>query len=469
VLDDRYELISEVGSGGMSTVWTAQDMVLGRTVAIKRLHPGLAGDPEATRRFEREAQAAARLSHPGIVTVFDTGRDDDGAYIVLEYVKGRNLAQILASEGALDPAAAAEIARQTAAAVDYSHAQGVIHRDLKPSNLMIDSDGHVRVADFGIAKTLDAGHTVTDLGEMKGTISYMAPELLEGHPAGPASDIYSLAAVTYEMLTGSPPFVGENVGAIVSAIQAGVSPDLTGLATENANAIVEAMARDPSRRHDTAAEFAGALTAGATLPLAAAIADGPPGPSPASEEPTQILASTPGPPPPAGDRRWSPSWALLAVPAIAALVLLAWAMRTPAEPDDTLTAATSTTTRPSTTSTDEPVTTTTQEPSTTAISTTPEAIAAEIDAFLTGLRPPEFHPKDISDIGEELDHAMSKWEEGDGEETAKELEKAIDKVDKLPESSERDQLMELFQRLADAMGVDLDEEDRDRGDDDDDD
>jgi serine/threonine-protein kinase len=239
VLDDRYELINQVGAGGMSTVWLAHDNLLGRTVAIKRLHPNLADDPKAAARFKNEAQAAARLAHPGIITVFDTGEDSDGAYIVLEYVEGSNLAQILDAEASLDPARAANIARQAAAALDYSHAQGVIHRDIKPSNLMIDSDGKVRVADFGIAKTIDSGQTQTDLGEMKGTISYMAPELLEGHPASPASDIYSLGAVTYELLTGSPPFVGENLGATLAAIQSEAGPDFSALATENVSALID--------------------------------------------------------------------------------------------------------------------------------------------------------------------------------------------------------------------------------------
>ena len=464
MLDDRYELINEIGSGGMSTVWKAQDTVLGRAVAIKRLHPGLARDPEATRRFKNEAQAAARLSHPGIITVFDTGEDTDGPYIVLEYVEGTNLAQILDAEGPLEPARAADVARQTAAAVDYSHAQGVIHRDIKPSNLMIDSDGKVRVADFGIAKTLDAGHTATDLGEMRGTISYMAPELLAGGPASPASDIYSLAAVTYELLTGSTPFQAENVGATIAAIQSGASPDFTGMATENLSAIRRALAPDPAERQDTATEFADALTVGGTLPLAmamAAVANR----SSSSDEPTRVLAATPGPTPPPRRKGWSRNWGLMAVPALAAILLLAWAMQTPAEPKDERAAATSTTAASTTSSTAAPSTTTTTTTTTIPIAITPEGIAAEIEMSLAQLRPPDFHPKDVKDIGDKLDQVMMEWEEGDQDKVAGELKSAVEKVDKLSESSERDDLLELFDRLADAMGIDIENLDEDDDDD----
>ena len=208
MIADRYEPIEQIGTGGMATVWKAQDTLLGRLVAIKRLLPHLAGDPEAAERFKREAHAAAQLSHPGIVTVFDTGEDADSPFIVQELVDGTTLAAHVADTGPLGPQSVTDIVSQVAAALDHAHSVGVIHRDIKPANLIMAPDGRVRIADFGIAHTVDDPATITSSGELVGTITYMAPEILAGQPATPASDIYSLGAVTYEMLSGQPPVSG---------------------------------------------------------------------------------------------------------------------------------------------------------------------------------------------------------------------------------------------------------------------
>ena len=159
MIQDRYELVEQVGAGGMATVWKARDVVLGRMVAIKRLSPHLRSDRSAITAFAKEARAAARLSHSGIVTVYDTGSDDDGPYIVLELIEGKSLADRLSESGALPPAEVAAIVQQAAEALDHAHANGVIHRDVKPSNLILDDEGHVQLTDFGIARVADEATT----------------------------------------------------------------------------------------------------------------------------------------------------------------------------------------------------------------------------------------------------------------------------------------------------------------------
>ena len=171
----------------MATVWKATDTLLGREAGGERLLPHLATDRQAAERFSREAQAAARLSHPGIVTVFDTGNDENGPFIILELIEGDTLASTLAQGGAMSPADVVNVVSQVAMALDHAHAQGVIHRDIKPGNLILDSEGRVRLTDFGIAKTVDDPTTITGGGELVGTIAYMAPEILDGADATPAS------------------------------------------------------------------------------------------------------------------------------------------------------------------------------------------------------------------------------------------------------------------------------------------
>ena len=246
MIADRYQPIEQIGTGGMATVWKARDTLLGRFVAVKRLLPHLAGDPDAAERFKREAHAAARLSHPGIVTVFDTGEDADGPFIVQELVDGTTLAAHLAHTGPLGPQPVTDIVSQVAAALDHAHSVGVIHRDIKPANLIIESDGRVRIADFGIAHTVDDPATITSSGELVGTITYLAPEILAGQPATPASDIYSLGAVTYELLSGQPPYQAPTAAALLEAVRIGDVPDLRGFAPDQmAHAVAGAMARDP--------------------------------------------------------------------------------------------------------------------------------------------------------------------------------------------------------------------------------
>ena len=326
MIADRYQPIEQIGTGGMATVWKARDTLLGRFVAIKRLLPHLAGDTEAAARFKREAQAAARLSHPGIVTVFDTGEDADGPFIVQELVDGTTLAAHLAQTGAMGSQPVIDIVSQVAAALDHAHALGVIHRDIKPANLIIESDGRVRLADFGIARTVDDPATITTSGELVGTITYLAPEILAGRPATPATDIYSLGAVTFELLSGRPPYQAPTPAALLEAVRSGDVPDLRSVAPDQmSTAVSEAMAKDPVARPATAGAFAATLTGSATMVMAAAPMTPPV--SAGSEEPTVVTERKSTPPSqvvPAGAgraARWPFLLLLLAVVAVAAAAM----------------------------------------------------------------------------------------------------------------------------------------------------
>ena len=210
VVDNRYALVRVLGSGGMAKVYLAHDEVLGRDVALKMLRGAYAEDEEFVERFKREAQAAARLSHPNIVAVYDRGRADDGSYyIAMEYVPGGTLKDRIVRDGALAPGVSAGVAEQIADALSAAHEQGVIHRDIKPQNALVTRSGDVKVTDFGIARAA-ASPSVTATSVVLGTAAYMSPEQAQGKPVGPQSDLYSLGVVLYEMLTGALPFDAEN-------------------------------------------------------------------------------------------------------------------------------------------------------------------------------------------------------------------------------------------------------------------
>jgi len=259
VLGERYQLEEELGSGGMATVYRGTDRVLGRTVAVKVLAPNYARDQAFVARFRREAQAAARMNHPGVVNVYDTGSDDGTHFIVMEYVQGRTLAEILKTEGRLMPDRAAEIGEDVAAALTFAHQQGIVHRDIKPANIMITTTGDVKVMDFGIARAITSGDTLTQTATVLGTATYLSPEQAQGEPVDARSDIYSLGVVLYEMFTGQPPFAGDSA---VSVAYKHVREEPT-LPTQLDSTIpvgleavtLKALAKNPANRYQSAEEL----------------------------------------------------------------------------------------------------------------------------------------------------------------------------------------------------------------------
>src|SRR5271156_3531799 len=214
VYNGRYELSNQVARGGTAQVYLARDLLLDRPVALKVLFPELSTDATFVERFRREAQAAANLSHPNIVPVFDWGQSDSTYFIVMEYVDGEALSSIIKTQAPLEPHQAASIAADIAKALTYAHRHGVVHRDVKPGNVLIASDGQVKVTDFGIARAIGRDESVTQTGLVMGTATYFSPEQAQGLGVDGRSDVYSLGVVLYEMVTGRPPFVADTPVAI---------------------------------------------------------------------------------------------------------------------------------------------------------------------------------------------------------------------------------------------------------------
>jgi eukaryotic-like serine/threonine-protein kinase len=243
----------------MAKVFLGTDTVLGRTVAIKMLAPQFADDDGFVQRFRREAQAAASISHPHIVSVFDTGSDDGLHYIVMEYVEGKTLEEYLTGGGRIMPDRAIDIAMDVCTALEAAHAQGVIHRDIKPGNIMLNGRGEVKVTDFGIARVTTTAETVAQTAAILGTASYLSPEQAQGLPVDGRSDIYSLGCVLFEMVTGRPPFLGDSPVAVASKqvleqpiAPSRLNPDVTG----DLDAVtLRALAKHPANRYQSAEEM----------------------------------------------------------------------------------------------------------------------------------------------------------------------------------------------------------------------
>jgi eukaryotic-like serine/threonine-protein kinase len=275
ILDGRYQLGSLLGAGGMARVYVATDRVLERQVAVKVLSSSDAQDPLFVERFRREARAAARLSHPNIVAVFDSGSDADQPFLVMEYVPGQSLAQLLARQGRLAPRRAVELAIQVCAALAAAHAQGLVHRDIKPANVLVSPDGQVHVTDFGIVKAA-AATTLTGTGTVLGTAAYLSPEQAQGGPVDARSDLYGLGCVLYELLCGSPPFGSGADRSPVAIATRHVSEPPEPPSARNPQVapaldqvVLTALAKDPAQRYQSATGLQHALErvlAGDTAP-----------------------------------------------------------------------------------------------------------------------------------------------------------------------------------------------------------
>jgi serine/threonine-protein kinase len=339
ILAGRYRLQRRVGGGGMGAVWEAYDQQLDRPVAIKIPDRSLAADESFVERFRREARSAGRLSHPNVAQVYDYGVDDGQPYLVMELVPGETLASRLAREGPLPSEDARRIAAGVADALHAAHEGGVVHRDVKPGNIMLTPEGGVKVMDFGIAAAAADGR-MTGTGQVLGTPTYMAPEQAAGKGSTPASDVYSLGVVLYEMLAGGPPFEADTALAVASAHVHRDPEPLERVAPDADEDVIAAcraaMAKDPSGRPASAAALSAALRGDATLPIGASSGAGaaptggtasqPTEPFPAAG--TEVLppvsttegpAVTPTPPPgPARERRGVAGWVL----AVAALVVV---------------------------------------------------------------------------------------------------------------------------------------------------
>jgi serine/threonine-protein kinase len=324
----RYELEEVAGTGGMSSVYRARDTLLERHVALKLLHSYHGADAESIERFRREARAVAQLSHPNIVTVIDRGEDGGRQYIVFEYVDGENLKELVTREGPLPVGRALELAIEVGEGLACAHEHGVVHRDVKPQNVLLNGDGRAKVTDFGIARSLDVDHGMTQTGTVIGTSNYIAPEQASGRAVDERTDVYSLGVVLFELLTGDVPFPGENFVAValrhvheqppwVAELRPDVPPRV-------AQVVDRALAKDPDER------FPSMETMVAELRACLAGEEAPPSP----EARTMIV----GPSRPSAARRRRRAWPLVALlvglAAVAAVAVWALAGNDPVGGDE---------------------------------------------------------------------------------------------------------------------------------------
>jgi beta-lactam-binding protein with PASTA domain/serine/threonine protein kinase len=261
IIDDRYEVLSRIGSGGMAEVYLVRDQLLGRQVALKLLHGRFAEDQDFVERFRREASSAAGLSHPNVVGIFDRGEWNGTYYIAMEYQPGRSLKTLVQEQGALDPVAAIEIVIQILRAARFAHRRGIIHRDLTPHNVILDEEGRAKVTDFGIARAGASDMTLT--GSIMGTAQYLSPEQAQGLAVSAASDLYAVGIVLYELLTGQVPFDGETAITIALKQVSATPPPPSALNPAVPAAldavVLRALAKDPAQRFADDEQFIAAL------------------------------------------------------------------------------------------------------------------------------------------------------------------------------------------------------------------
>jgi eukaryotic-like serine/threonine-protein kinase len=486
VLADRYELLAVVGRGGMGEVFRAHDRHLRRDVAVKVLPRHLVGDRGAEERLRREARTAAALGHPNVVAVHDAVETAEGGQaIVMELVDGPSLAEVLATEGRLDPDRALGIVAGIAEGLAAAHAAGLVHRDVKPSNVLLTADGTPKVADFGIARSVD--QTATQTGLVRGSAPYLAPEQARGDPVDARTDVYALGALLFELVTGRPPFTADEPLGIVHQHLHDAPPDPRALAPVGdalAGAMLRALAKDPDQRYPDPRDLVAAARRGdATVVLP------PPGElatarmatsGPATEEvgtaaPTDV-AATRGPSAGDGPSRRRSLVALAAVAVVGALVAAAALLGTE-DPDAPEVVAVSLPPSEPATETSPPPSpdpTPTPSPEPTSPSTVEEAGAAVRRTIEEQRRDGQLSTKAVTELEEQLRKVLEKDAEGEPEAAAKELQKLREILDELV--AKREATAVAAETLAtplddlDALLPDVDESGRggnDREDDDD--
>jgi serine/threonine-protein kinase len=332
VVDGRYRVVERVGSGGMAEVWCAEDLQLGRKVALKLLHRRFAEDGEFVERFRREASSAAGLQHPNVVSVYDRGEWDGTSYIAMEYVDGEPLKAVVQREGPLDPDRAIDLTAQVLRAARFAHRRGIVHRDLKPHNVIVDGEGRAKVADFGIARA--GASDMTETGAIMGTAQYLSPEQAQGHAVSARSDLYAIGVTLFELLTGRVPFDGESAVTIAlkHVAEEPVPPSRLNPAVPHAldAVVLRALAKDPDHRFEDADAFIAALEAaraGALPPGTGVDGAGHPGPPTASFAPVVLDGAVVLPEAPAAPRRrslwpWVLAAALVAAAVVATVLLV---------------------------------------------------------------------------------------------------------------------------------------------------
>lgn len=436
LLAGRYRLDERLGAGGMAQVFRAQDEELHRDVAVKILAPHLLDDPNARERFRREARSAAALTHPHVVTLFDTVVDGDEQFLVMELVDGPSLADRL-SAGPMSEAEALRITDDVAAALEVAHARGLIHCDIKPANLLLTADGAVKVADFGIARAVDATQTTT--GQVYGSVPYIAPERAQGLQPDARSDLYALGCVLFEMLTGRPPFAGATPTDTLSQHLHAPPPapsELRAAVSPGVDAVVSRLlAKDPADRPpdatglraDLARVAAGGAPATATLPLpdlapttrVEGLADAPTGP--VTREPARP-----------GRRRFV--WAVIALALLAAIgfalardPVAEVAPAAPTDPTGPAASPTPSATAPS------------SAPATPPEPTTPEDAVAELRRLLSaGREDGLITDRGVDEIDKRLAETLKKLGEGKPGDAAKEVQDLRKKVDDLVKEGDVD-------------------------------